>query len=498
MVSPITTQPKTTKTSIFYVNDAHAQIANMERLKTAADKFSLSNEGENIDKLKLSSGDFNLSRGPAINRLAIAIQNSMGISASACGNHEFDLSKKDFIDVFQNNNYQLLGLNIDIPETTDENKKIKTEISSSFIQEQNGNKYGIIGIFPPDFFAHITDPKEYEDFRILSTEETIKKLQEEINNLKNKNVNKIILLSHAGYNEDLKIAQSVEGIDIILGGHSHELIEGIQEGKNLFYSKKTGEPTIITQAGKNGKYFGVLNIEFNENGIITKAQNNINKTEDFSRSPIIKYLTNLFLGKPEIVGRINSVEKYKLSILNENPNANFINDAVRNELNVDISIINPGNIRANFEEGDLTDRDLSNLTPFKNNMCTFKLTEKELIDAIKYGAQTLKSEGKGSGLIQLSGIRYSVTKSGEVKEINFVDKKGDIIPIDINNPNPFKIYTAATDIFVAKGGNGYLQNKWDTADKKFDFDKDKLVIDYLKNIKKPVDIKTDGRIKIVD
>lgn len=496
LLPQISKQPPITKTSIFYINDEHSQVGNMEKLKTAADEFSSSSTPAN--KLIFSSGDFDLGSNIPLNKLAVTAQNAIGIMASAGGNHEFDLLKKDLVSVLKNNNYKLLGINVEIPETTEVNKELKKEITSSYIQEENGSKYGVIGIVPPDFFEHVTDPKEYSDFKILSIDETAPLVQKEIDKMKEQGVNKIIILSHAGYANDVCLAKSVEGIDVILGGHTHDLLEGIQEGKNLFYSKKTGEPTIITQAGKNGKYFGVLNLEFNDKGVITKAQNNINKTENFIKSPIMEYLTNAILGKPQIIGKINSVEPYKFSLVNENPNANFINDAVRDELDVDISLINAANLRANFEVGNLTDRALFNLTPFKNNMCIFKLTEKELVDAIKNGAKSILREDNMPGIAQFSGIRYTIDKQGNVKEVYFVDKNGQASKIDVNNPNPFKTYRVAADSYVAKGGNGYISNKWDTAEKTFNFDKDTLAIDYVKKSNKTIDIKTDGRIQIVD
>ena len=78
------------------------------------------------------------------------------------------------------------------------------------------------------------------------------------------------------------MAQETEGIDIIFGAHTHDLIEGIQEGKNLFYSK-SGEPTVITQAGKDGENVGILNVDFDENGVIKKVQNNIIRTRAYNR-----------------------------------------------------------------------------------------------------------------------------------------------------------------------------------------------------------------------
>lgn len=176
--TPINT--KTTKTSIFYVNDVHANIANMERLKTASDEFDVFVSSEKTDKLKFSAGDFNLGTDSKLNNLAVTSQNIMGLMAGSGGNHEFDISKKELVEILKNNNYKILGINILIPEDTKENKDIKNEVATSYIQEQNGTKYGIIGLFPFDFNFHVTDAKEYADFKTLTMEETIPLLKKEL------------------------------------------------------------------------------------------------------------------------------------------------------------------------------------------------------------------------------------------------------------------------------------------------------------------------------
>lgn len=504
----VQTPPKTTKASIFYVNDEHAQVTNMQRLKSASDEFDAyipsnpsaqSAPSEKIDKLKFSAGDFGLGQDSNLNKLMVTAQNSMGIMATAGGNHEFDLLKKDLTNVLKDNNYKILGINVQIPEDNNENKDLKKEVTKSYIQEQNGTKYGVIGLFPFDFSFHVTDKEEYKDFNIIPMEKTIPLIQKEVDSLKEQGINKIILLSHSGYNEDVQVANSVEGIDVIIGGHSHNLIKGIQEGKNLFYSKKTGEPTIITQAGKDGNYFGILNLEFNENGVITKAQNNVSKTENFKKNPVMKYFTDKFLGKAEIVGQVKSAPHEAPALTKENPCADFIVDAMTDGLGTDLTITNSGNFRSNFEPGSLTTRDLAGLTPFKNKVCIIKLSEKELVDAIKIGAKSLTDPDKMPGILQVSKLKYTITKGGELKELKFIDKDGKENPIDINNPNPFKTYRVGADSFIATGGNNYLPNdKWDNAERQFDFDKDKLVVDYIKKLNKPFEIKADGRIQVVD
>lgn len=488
---------KTTKTSIFYVNDIHSNLINLEKLKSASDTFDAT-PANGADKLKLSAGDISVGRDLAFSKLGVIFQNLTNIMASAVGNHEVDLNKGEFISTLKDNKYKLLGLNVKIPETTEENKQIKNNIIKSYVQEKDGTKYGVIGLLPFDFHLHLSDPQEYKDFDIMPVEETIPLVQKEIDDLKSKGINKVIVLSHAGYADDVKIAKSVEGIDVIIGGHTHDLIKDIKEGKNLFYSKKTGEPTIITQAGKNGDYFGVLNLEFNEKGVITKAQNNVEKVNNFPKNLVMKHFIDQTLGKPAVIGEIKSAPKHEHSLIAENPSANFVLDAERSELGIDAVIINSGNFRSSFEPGNLTDRDLKILTPFDNKVWILKLTEKELVDALKIGAKSLIKDDNTPGIIQCSGIKYTMSKSGELKNAIIIGKNGEEKSIDVNNPNPFKTYTVATDDFVAKGGNYYLPNKEDSVIQKFDFDKNKLVEDYIKKHPEPIDIKADGRIKIVD
>lgn len=491
-------KPKTTKASIFYVNDVHSNLINLEKLKSASDAFDSFTPSEQTDKLKFSAGDICVGRDENLNKLGIAFENATNIMASAAGNHEFDLYKKDLVNALKDNNYKLLGLNVKIPETSEENKEIRKEITSSYVQEINGTKYGVIGIMPFDFMFHLSDSEAYRDFEILPIEKTIPLIQKEADKLKEQGINKIILLSHAGLGADREIAQAVEGIDVIIGGHTHDLVKGVQEGKNLFYSKKTGTPTIITQAGRNGDYFGVLNLEFDENGVITTVQNNVTKTAPFEKSLIMKYLVDKILGKPRVVGAINSAPKHEHTLIAENPSADFVLDAEKSELGVDLVLINSGNFRSSFEPGNLTDRDLKTLTPFDNKVWIIKLTEKEIIDALKTGAKSLAAEDYMPGIIQCSGLKYTMSKSGELKNVTYIDKDGTEKQIDINNPNPSKIYTVATDDYVAKGGNGYLSNKEDAVIQKFPFDKNKLVEDYLRKVNAPVDIKSDNRIQIVD
>ena len=405
------TQPQTpakTKTSIFYINDLHGQNIRMERLVNAVNQFDTFEPSEKTDKLKFASGDIMLGEDAKHVKVGDCFLNISGFLANVLGNHECDMPTDQIVPLIDDRKYKLLGLNIN-PE---KNNPMSNIIEKSYIQEINGNKYGIIGLVPPDLAIHVKLQEHLKDLNIETDyEKTIPPVQAEIDKLRSQGINKIIILSHSGYRNDLKLAKSLDGVDIILGAHTHNLLEGIERDKNLFYSK-SGEPIIITQAGRDGKNFGRLDVEFDENGVITKAQNNLGKTDEYSRNLIARNEFEKILGKPEIVGEITFADKYpKDSYGQENPHCDFICDALRYELNADIGVMNSANIRGQFEEGKIDTRDLAIISPFANKVVLVKATEAELVQAIKDRvAASMKSSTHRPGIVQVSGLKYTFTK----------------------------------------------------------------------------------------
>ena len=316
--------------------------------------------------------------------------------------------------------------------------------------------------------------------------------------MKEQGINKIILLSHAGIDADKQIAKNLQGLDVIIGGHSHDLIKDAKVGENIFYSK-TGEPVIITQAGRDGNNFGVLSLEFNDKGIIKTIQNSVFDTLKYPKNLLMSAIIDKEFGKPEVIGKVDVAPPMpEKPLIQENPYANFLADAIKSELNVDIALINSANLRGSFNPGNLTNRDVSSITPFKNRMVKTYLTEKELVDALRHGAKSMISHDTKPGLLMGSGIRYTVNKSGQLLDLTYTDKSGNAHSIDVNNPRNDKKYLCAYDDFLAKGGDKFASlNKFDSLIEYYDYDKDTLAINYVKKMNKPLSIAPDGRIKIV-
>ena len=488
-------QSMPTMTSIFYINDVHGQTGKMESLATAAQSFdTFVKKNPKVDALKVSAGDILIGEDPQINKAATAFLNFIGLNATTLGNHEFDIFAEKLSNVVDNVKYKILGTNINFHKKMD----LENKILRSYVQEVNGQKYGIIGLQPLDLVEAMRLPDCVDGISVDTEKKTLIEVQDEVDKLRKQGVNKVIVLSHTGYEFDKTLAQRVNGIDVIIGGHTHELLEGVKPNQNLFYSP-SGEPVVLTMAGKDGSYFGVLNLEFDKNGKIVRVQNNIGRTKDYSRNLTLQTINNSILGNSEVVGELKLSQEPPENLACENPYADFTTDAMRTELDTDIALLQGGNMRGGLRQGKITARDIQSITPFRNKMVKYMLSEDKLVEALKWGAESLKyGEGK-PGYLQVSGLKYTVNTNGELLNATFIDKKGRYKKINVNNPDKNKMYSVALDDFCATNVlyPSLRQNKENFLEY-YDFDKDKLMVDYVKKMNgKPFEIKADGRIKIV-
>ncbi len=120
------------------------------------------------------------------------------------------------------------------------------------IKELGGYRVAVIGqAFP---YVPIAHPKRFTpDWTFGIREDELQKL---VNALRgNDKADAVLLLSHNGMDVDLKLASRVSGINVILGGHTHDAVPQPIAVKN------TGGTTLVTNAGSNGKFLGVLDLE---------------------------------------------------------------------------------------------------------------------------------------------------------------------------------------------------------------------------------------------
>lgn len=482
-------------TSIFYINDIHGRLSNMEKITTASIDFDESMPSY-VDKLKFSAGDIMLGSNVKVNEAANTFLNSNNFMASVVGNHEVDQNMTDFLTSTQSAMYKILGSNVDM----DKSHKLYNRIIDSYVQEDdNKNKYGIIALMPFDLSLRSSNKELFDGLKIEQMEETKKYLQSEVDRFSEEGIDRVIVLSHIGYQNDIEIAKSVEGIDIILGGHSHDLVEDLNVGENLIISKETGSPTIITQAGRDGNYYGILNVEFDDDGEIVKAENIVKSTASLERNEKMQGEFNKILGTPEIVGNISSAAPMpKNNLKEENPHASFLVDIMKDKYNTDMAMVQAGTIRGAFMEGDISTRDVGEIFPFKDRLVVSDISEAELVDAMKYSATSFKSGDGKPGLLQSSGLKYTVSSEGDLVSLFSVDKNGVEHLIDINNPDKEKSYSVIMPEFLAKGLDGFtMLNKIDSAKAIIDNSFSDLVTEYIQNCDEEINIQKDGRINII-
>ena len=480
------------KTSLFYINDVHAQIPKLERIASAALQFDTSDD-KSFDKLKVASGDIFLGSDEARNEAVAQSLKAIKLDAKTLGNHPFDSFVTQISKYIKDIPTKFLGMNLNLPQDS----ALKDKLMRSTVVEKNGNKYGIIGIQPVDLNSRIKKKETLEGITVDDKEQTIRELNEEVKQLQSQGINKIILLSHAGNEIEREIAQRVNGIDIIFGGHSHELIKGITEGENLFYSPD-GSPVVITQAGKDGEHFGILNVEFTPEGKIAKAQNNVYDTQKFPRNEFIRIQDDELMGETEVIGTLRSQDLPESNMLYENPLACFVADSMKSELGAEVAFVNAANCRGSLSEGKVTNKEITSVFPFPNKLFKVSLSEKNLVQAISQCAKSVTAKNHKPGLMQVSGLEYSISKNGELMSMNFVDAQGQKHPIDVKNPSETKTYTVIYDDFLYNGGDDLECLKNQPVVEAYDFCKDKTTIDYVKKLNgQPFDLKNQGRIRYV-
>ncbi|QAY66561.1 S-layer homology domain-containing protein [Paenibacillus protaetiae] len=472
---------------ILHTNDTHAHLDNIARRMTAIAA------AKNDSTLLLDAGDvfsgtlyFNQYNGLA----DLWFMNKAGYDAMTFGNHEFDKGPAVLAAFMKEAKFPFVSANIDFSKdsslggayhTAIADKPTNGQIYPAIIKEVNGEKVGIFGLTTPDT-AVLSSPGDnitFKDYE-ASAEATVKSLEE-------KGINKIIALSHLGYTVDEELADSVPGIDVIVGGHSHTKLDAPE-----VHNADT-EPTLIVQTGEYGQYLGQLDVKFDDNGVLTSWDGkltSIDETDAAGKYVIadnkeaadklaelakpLETLKQTVIGKTTVVldGERGSVRKQETNL------GDFTADgmlakvkSIVHETGVKgyVTIQNGGGIRASLPAGDITLGGLLTVMPFGNNLTALKMTGAEITAALENGVSGVET-GEGR-FPQVAGMRfaYDSTKPGEkidsvtgtvtqngsrIQKVEIKNEDGTYSPID-----PQAYYIVATNSYMATGGDFYRSMK---------------------------------------
>lgn len=277
--------------SLFHVNDTHAklesamaefkididdtlkgkrtyiEVGGMPQLWTAVEKL----RAEAPNSLFLHAGDafqgtlfFTQFKGKS----DLDFLNSIGLEGMTLGNHEFDEGVDVLSTFLAGATFPVVCANIDVSA----DKALSPYIKPYAIKRVDQARVGIIGLITPDTPFIIRNPPATVKF--LDPVESAKKA---VKALEGKGVNKIIVLSHLGYELDKQLAAKVSGIDVIIGGHSHTLLGDFKDlGKGISGEYPTvvknaaGEDVLITTSWQWANAVGVLKLSFDGAGKIVK------------------------------------------------------------------------------------------------------------------------------------------------------------------------------------------------------------------------------------
>ncbi|WP_095498620.1 bifunctional metallophosphatase/5'-nucleotidase [Paraferrimonas haliotis] len=261
-------QPK-----VLNATTVESQVGGYPRLATALKEARQRAKDKGVAFLALHGGDafqgslyFSLYKGSANQRLL----NEFGLDAMVIGNHEFDLGDQALLDFASGTNFPVLAANMEITPASvlSQTDNIKPYI----IKELNGHKVGIFGLVLEDL------PKLASPGKGLKFDGEVKSAQATVDKLVSLGVNHIVMVSHIGLDRDLRIAEQVNGVDLIVGGHSHTLLGDFTdfgladiEGYAAMHTNPNGGKTCVVQAGEYAQAAGELTVKFNDYGQIVSC-----------------------------------------------------------------------------------------------------------------------------------------------------------------------------------------------------------------------------------
>lgn len=414
---------------IIHTNDTHSHIdpltgnnlGGVARRKVLIDSIKAAHP----NVLVVDAGDivqgtlfFHLYKG----KVEQEMLNELGYDIQILGNHEFDNGMDALADMLKNAKPTLLSSNYDLSSST------LNGMFQPYVVKQYGNKkIGImaLNLNPEGMVAE----GNYDGVKYLPWKETTEKTVQKLRN--EEKVDYVIAVTHIGYSGsdenpdlfgDVQVAEQTSGIDLIIGGHSHTLLDPAVKVANA-----KGDSVMIVQTGKYGQYLGEITMNL-KTGKLAEKLIPVDSRLDSRRDPALMakiepYRAGIDSLYQRNVGKVISREPLSgKTAAMQNFTADFIK--ARGEKlagKVDGAIGNKGSLRITWSPGDLSEGAVLDMMPFRNKIVVIEIKGSDLIDAF----EVMKARGGDA----VSGIT------------------------DASKINPDKTYRIATIDYLANGGD---------------------------------------------
>ena len=433
--------------TIFCVNDVHAQIDNFSKVKYIVDDQRIKNEVIVVSSGDLFSGNPTVDNHPQKGYPLIDLMNKIEFDVATLGNHEFDYGLENLKDRMEQSNFDWICANVDtdgsiLPDPLEYVSITKDNIKVTFLGlvETNGKE---------DATIPSTHPWRVQDISFNRPEDIISLYS----NIKTEEESDLyICLSHLGDNGndnvlgDNQVANKFPYFDLIIGGHSHAKVNRTVNGIPIF------------QSGGYLNYLGKIHLTL-QNKKITDLNFeliDLNKQSEFDSE--IKAIIDDYNDEPYLTDVIGYSNRYH----SRSQVGCFYTDALRLQLDVDLSFQNSGGVRSSLDQGDITKREIYEISPFNNGTIIYEMS---VFDIKKF----LRNSGSG---FYYSGIQISQAD----QDVIIKDLQGNTLPDDTILTLGMNDYIAAVHHSYFPE-NGVKQNQTDA----------ESIISYLTNINNQVD-----------
>lgn len=431
---------------LLHTNDSHGSVLPVEGVGGMAERAAYIEmvRKEHPAVLLVDAGDINT--GQAISNMYsarpdIEAYNYMGYDAVTVGNHEFDRPVDTLLQQMRFAQFPFVVSNVE------QNGKLLGE--EYLIKEINGVKVGIFGLVT----KNTANVSIYA--KGLTFEDEVQTARKMVELLRTQKVEVIIGLVHLGFTESTsdfitsyKLAEQVEGIDVLVDGHSHSYIEK---------PERVNDTWIVT-ANQSGRFVGMGNMKvkggrlvdfdwkpvqikgFRPDSILTKKLAPYIEGADKDLSTVLGEATGEFA----LFESGENMVRYKEMALGDLIADALVWKARELKLNADFGLTNSGGIRESLPAGNVTKGNILAILPFANELEIIAMKGSEVLQLFDF----------------LAGVRLGngafAQVSREVQVVyDHVDRKLISLKIGGQPVDKDRVYYMATCDYVAAGKDGY-------------------------------------------
>jgi len=375
----------------------------------------------------------------------IRAMNLIRYDAMVAGNHDFDFGLDHLRTLVDLADFPILCTNL-------KSERSDLPCRPSFVTRMGNVSVGVLGIvgksnFPATFNRDVA--------KVLSLVDPVVSLQSEALRLRTEyHVDLVIVITHQDTDEDLKILETVDGVDVIIGGHT--------EGFDGLYAPGLTQPVetvirpkrVYVKTHRQGRTVGRLDLTIEGASVLRARSRNIPVTAAVSVEPnvqqlLLDYRQQFARQASQVLGHASvRLQGDRPVVRTQETNfGNLLADLMRTTLGTKIALINAGQIRRSLEPGPVTLGDVLSVLPFDSALVTLQVAGATLRKALEHSVSQWPNHA--GRFFQISGLQVTYNGKAPVgSRVRSMMVGG--APLDFS-----KTYTVATDAFVANGGDGY-------------------------------------------